>query len=167
LGLSILLKGRGQIANRLLLYLSVFGFSYTLQASVKNQPIAPFVLGFSMMDRVIIGLIPCTLILSATSIIGTTISRDNPSVYSMCDGFGVLVAAAALYIVTLIPVTEYLGEPPWVASTTYSLMLNTGWYGPAIFSALFTGMVLLLIRGLLSTLRQRVSKRKERFVYID
>jgi len=136
LGFSVLLQGKDQLQNRLLLYITIFGFSYTLQPTIKT--IAPIIFGFSMIDRVTIALIPCTVILSACSIISTIWNQAGPhnDSVSRWDMFGVVVAALALYLITLIPVT-LLGY----YQKTFTLF-DTGPYGWAILIALFLGLLI-------------------------
>jgi len=140
LGLSVLLTKRDQLANRLLLYLTVFGFSYQLQPSVRALSFAPVFVGFSMIDRILGALVPCTLVFIAFSIIGVVASNGGASQFSW-DVLGVFVAAGVLYFTTQFPYTEYIGQAPWVVSATFNLF-ETGWYGPVSFFALFSGLIL-------------------------
>jgi hypothetical protein len=102
-----------------------------------------------MIDRVTIALIPCTVILSACSIISTTWTKADPQNDSVSgwDIVGVIGAALALYAITRLTVTGILGY----YQKTFTLF-DTGLYGWAILGALFLGF---LIRPPLTRLRQR------------
>jgi hypothetical protein len=102
-----------------------------------------------MIDRVTIALIPCTVILSACSIISTTWNQADPQNHSVSgwDIAGVIGAALALYLITRLTVTGLLGY----YQKTFTLF-DTGPYGWAILGALFLGF---LIRRPLAYLRQR------------
>jgi hypothetical protein len=158
LGLSVLLRGKDQLQNRLLLYITVFGFSYTLQPTIKAT--APIVFGFSMMDRVTIALIPCTVILSACSIISMIWNEPDPQNDSVSgwDIAGVIGAALALYLITSLTVTDLLGY----YRRTFTLF-DTGPYGLAVLGVLFLGFV---IRRPLAYFRQhspQIARRLREF----
>jgi S1-C subfamily serine protease len=140
LGLSVLLRGKDQLQNRLLLYITIFGFSYTLQPTVKT--IAPIMFGFSMMDRIVIALIPCTVVLSACSIIPIWRRRDQQDTTSLrWDATGVLGAVIALLGITVLRINDYPSN-----SLRMFTLLDTGLYGWLTLGALVCGLLLILPR---------------------
>jgi hypothetical protein len=162
LGFSVLLRGREELRNRLLLYLNVFVFSYGFQSGARSLSIAPIALGFSMIERLVLALIPCTAILAVFSIIGAFSNRSTDERVDLSgmpgllilDVIGILVSCLVLYGMTLVTVTEYLGRSPWVKDVTYSLF-DMGWLGWLFFVLLFMGIVVWLALLTVSRFRGR------------
>jgi len=152
LGFSVILRGREELRNRLLLYLNVFVFSYGFQSSIGRLPITPMVSGFSMMDRIVLTLIPCTALLAVSSIVGTVLTRWRDSAIelshfswlSACDIIGVAASTFILSQSTLVTVREYLTERPWVKDVTYGLW-DLDWRGGLFFLLLLSGLVFNLV----------------------
>jgi uncharacterized membrane protein len=134
LGASILLKGENEIRNRLLVYLNVFIFSYSFESYIRNLSITPILLEFSIIERVVLALVPCTVILFVFSLLGS-----GQVLRRICDGVGALLAALVLCLVS--QVHPYF---PWNQSITISLF-DVGLFGKAFFAVLLVPLALDLV----------------------
>jgi hypothetical protein len=149
LGASILLKGKEELRNRLLVYINVFIFSYGFESVyIKNLRITPVLLEFSIIERVVLALIPCTVILFLFSIPGS-----KPVWRRILDFAGGGTAA-----VTLFSISRVQPYFPWNRSVTVSL-LDVGPIGWAFFGAL---LMPLIIDTLYSAVRYRSNLTKDR-----
>jgi uncharacterized protein YqgC (DUF456 family) len=154
LGASVLLRGENEVRNRLVLYLNVFVFSYGFQSGVRSLSISPLVLGgVTMIEKVALALIPCTVILAGGTILQSQLSNEywwqgyRISLGELIDFFAALFSAGVLYEFSKTAVTEYLGKSPWIANTEYTI-LQLGWegkFGPLLFTVLLLPIVGLIV----------------------
>lgn len=144
LGFSVLLRGKDEIRNRLLVYLNVFVFSYGFQSSIRNLSITPLLTGFSMIERTALALIPCTVILAVLSILGTVLTHwrnaeidvSRISVMLGTDVVGIFLAAGLVWNLGTVTVSDYFGRVQ-----TFHL-LDMSWFGLAIIVSLFAGLII-------------------------
>ncbi len=144
LGFSVLLRG---LANRLVLYLTVFLFGYGFQSSVRALPMTPIVSGFSMIELVGLALTPLTVILAVFSILAKALIESPPSrssdsslvtlaVSSALDTAAIVISEIALYLIARVTVIYQFGFP---TSVTYTLWDLNGWgYAFAVLLSLGT-----------------------------
>jgi len=168
LGLSVLLADEKQLANRLLLYLTVFGLYYSLEPSIRNSSIAPAMIGFSLIDRLVISLIPCILIFSSSSVIASTICHLKSfkekayelAVFVGCDAAAAILSALATNLITSVTVTNYLNNPFRIEFQVVRLV-NVGPFGMAVVGALFAGVFVnfLICEAKLRNLGDSISAR--------
>jgi NADH:ubiquinone oxidoreductase subunit 6 (subunit J) len=144
LGFSVFLRGKNEVRNRLVLYLNVFVFAYGFQSGVTALSITPLVPGgVSMIAKVGLALIPCTVILAICTILGTGISKLNSiEKYGLLDVFAIVASVAVLYAFSVTRVTEYLNHSPWLAYRQFTIFKLgwDGWFGPLLFAALLLPM---------------------------
>jgi hypothetical protein len=147
LGFSVLLRGENEVRNRLVLYLNVFVFAYGFQSAVTALSITPLVPGgVSMIAKVGLSLIPCTVILAICTILGTRISKSNSvAKYGILDVFAVTASVVVLYAFSVTSVTEYLNHSPWIVYPQFTIFKLGwhGWFGPLLFAALLLPMATL------------------------
>jgi len=155
LGFSVVLRGREELRNRLLLYVNVFLFSYGFQSGIRNLATSPMVFGFSIMDRIALTLIPCTAILAVSSIVGTVLTRwRSPTIelsqfswLLVSDIIGIVASVFILSESTVVTIREYLTEKPWFKDVPYGLW-NIDWRGPLFLLFLLGGLLFnLLVYG--------------------
>jgi hypothetical protein len=144
-GFSVLLRGPKELANRLLVYLTVFLFAYGFPSNVRALPMTPVVTGFSMIELVALALIPITVILAVFSIlirafINTPYDLSNHSGLvgfassTALDTIAIEISEIALFVIARITVVYRFGLP---SSVTYTLADLNGWgYAPAILLCL-------------------------------
>jgi hypothetical protein len=152
LGFSVLLRGKDEVRNRLLVYLNVFVFSYGFQSSIRNLPITPLMTGLSMIERIALALIPCTVILAFVSILTKaltesllgTFSRSNDppglALSSALDTVAIAVSEIVLYLIAMVTV-QYTSTAP---SYVYTLA-DLNWWGYATAILLSLGLCISLI----------------------
>lgn len=150
LGASVLLRGENEVRNRLVLYLNVFVFAYGFQSGVRSLSISPLVLGgVSIIEKVGLALIPCTVILTIGTILQSQLPSEcrlkgyQVSIGVIIDFFAALISAGILYEFSRTAVTEYLGHSPWIANTEYTIF-QLGWegkFGPLLFTVLLLPIV--------------------------
>jgi len=152
LGFSVLLRGPKELANRLLLYLTVFLFAYGFQSNVRALPMTPIVSGFSMIELLGLALIPITVILALFSILIRAIF-DRPYDLSnhsgrvaftssiALDTIAIAISEIVLYWIVSITVVYRFGLP---TSVTYTLADLNGW-GYAAAALLSLGLVISLV----------------------
>jgi len=156
LGFSVLLRGPKELANRLLLYLTVFLFAYGFQSSVTALPMTPIVSGFSMIELLGLALIPITVILAVFSITIKAFIKnpddlsDRSGLVAFASSIGLDTVAIAfseisLYVIARVSVTYPFGIPSY-GTYTYTLADLNGWgYATAILLSL--GLVIRLVQA--------------------
>jgi len=149
LGCSVLLRGEDGLRNRLLVYLNVFVFSYGFQTSVRNLWITPLTVGFSMIDRMVLALVPSTGILAVLSIVAVAINSrydlgpaQRSHVLSFFDIVGISLSGLLTFEITRMVLVEYTSTG--MISKSYSAF-NMGFYGASIFALLSIGIVIWLV----------------------
>jgi hypothetical protein len=148
LGFSVLIRGRNELRNRLLVYLNVFVFSYGFESSIRTLWITPITLGFTMIDRLVLALVPLAAIFAIFSIAGAVSTQwkdggQDLSKFSwalVLDICAVSLSALVLSVFTTFTVEEYIERPPWFVRVTSSLF-DMGWYGKLVFAMLFMGVI--------------------------
>ncbi len=142
LGSSILLAGKGDLVNRLFVYLSIFLFTYAFISSVKALTVVPFLLGFSMAERFALALVPCTGILAIASIIAWLPRAQKYRV--LIDLIAIGLAAYALWRVVQFSLSEYLSSAQGFVLTqvTYDLFHLERGFGWIVILALSSGAIL-------------------------
>jgi hypothetical protein len=146
LGFSILVRsGKDELSNRLLLYLTVFGFVYTLLTSVKGSATAPITYVPSLSDRLVLAVIPCSLVFMCGSIVasytqirGARRLQTHPMRW---DYVAVVLSELILFGVTFLSLTEWVTGQGFV-TTPYPL-LYVGVLGWIPFLALASGVIII------------------------
>lgn len=105
LGFSVLLRGPNELQNRLLLYLTVFLFAYGFQSNVKVLAMTPIVSGFSMIELMVLALIPITVILSVASIIMRVTGHWPDDDIHITDRYGIRATSLDVFSILFSEVT--------------------------------------------------------------
>ena len=154
LGLSILLIRRSDLANRLVLYLTVFLFSFELDSFMRSQVVSPLSSGSTMADLLVLALIPCTVVLAGASIIGWIPKLFKWRLYvdlaGVVGALGVLLLEAkfdALRYVSTVSGGHFQDVTFWV----YDL----GPWGRGITLALLSGSIIMGAYYLFDRLRTK------------
>jgi hypothetical protein len=142
LGCSVLLRGRSQLANRLVLYLTIFLFAYGFPLNVTSLTATPIASGFSMLTLLALALIPLTVIFAFFSILSAALVPNVSDDLSIAAGmtalgasialdlFAVGISELALWLIVKIPVNY------WFGLVTYTLLNSgAGWWGCAFLLA--------------------------------
>lgn len=150
LGMSVLLRGKDDLANRLLVYISILLFSYGLLASINSVVMAPFAISPNMAQLLALALTPCTAILAGASIVRWTSEVGKRAwLPEIVDLIGVVFALAALLAVAQFDVPQYV-----IVSNVYHLvhvpytLADYSWFGDAIIVAFASGGVVLSLMQL-------------------
>lgn len=143
LGASVLLRNDDDITNRLFVYLTIFLFVYPFLSIIKSLSFTPFVLGFSMAERFGIALVPCTVILAITSIIGWISGSRRRRI--AIDLVGVFLAATSLWWVVQFQFTKYVASgSTYVPEQVVYDLFHLGDFGWIVLLALLSGVIGLL-----------------------
>ncbi len=140
LGMSILLTRKGDLANRLVLYLTIFLFSFELDSFIRTLVVSPFALGPTMADLLVLALIPCTAFLAGSSIVGWTprFRRWRPYI----DMAGIGGALGILLLEVQFVTKQYVSTPTGLQLRSVTYWLNDlGPWGRAIAFALASGAI--------------------------
>ena len=132
LGASVFLRGPSEIRNRLLLYLNVFVFSFTFLTFMHGLRMTPDVVEFSMMDRIVLWLVPATVILFTVTVLSALVRDGREAGFlrmTVADAAGILISAIILYWYS--GVHPYI---PWNSSVTIYL-ISIPFYGLLYFAA--------------------------------
>lgn len=143
LGLSILLTRKGDLANRLVLYLTIFLFSFELDSFIRSLVVSPFALGPTMADLLVLALIPCTSFLAGASIVAWIPRFYRWRTYIDLAGIGGALSILLLEV-------QFVTKQYVSTSTGFQLKNVTYWlndlgpWGRGIALALASGAIALL-----------------------
>jgi hypothetical protein len=143
LGASILMKGKNDLANRLVLYLTVFVFTYELIAYINQSTVIPAAVGLNMADQMVFALVPATAVLTIFSMISWMPQFNSRR--NLIDMFAVLAVAFIQGTEVRFDTLQYIlsnGRYQWV-TVTYGVG-DLGIWGYATIAALFSGVSVFL-----------------------
>jgi hypothetical protein len=123
LGVSLLAVRKDDLANRLLIYISIFIFSYEFLNYVSSLIVSPVGSGANMLELLILALIPCTAILAGASFVRwiSTINR-NPLGADLVDLIGIILATLALVLIANFTIPTYSSSAiNHISSRSYTL----------------------------------------------
>jgi len=160
LSISILATRKDDLANRLLIYISIFIFSYGFLNYVASLIVSPLTIGANMVDLLTYALIPCTAILAGCSFLRwIPWIRVHENAADFADFMGIALASLTLLIETTFSLNEY--EPVQgvlkLVPVQYGLS-SLGWFGAALFLLLVSGAFYPIVRMLFRT--DYVAKRR-------
>lgn len=152
LGISVLLRKESDITNRLFVYLSIFLFVFAFLPFINSLSTVPFVLGFTMAERLGIALVPSTVILAIVSIVGWMFRRRWIRI--VADVSGVVAATYFLWLVVQFQFSRYVpsGGNFVIERTTYDLVQLPGNYGWFVLLALTTGAMVIFVGAILASM---------------
>jgi len=154
LGLSVLMTRKNDLANRLVVYLTVFVFSYTLESGINSLVVSPVASGPSMGELLSLALIPCTVVLAGASMLRWMATQRRYQ--NAVDFAGVVSAGLVLWSFASFSVQRYVssGGTFQLENVTYTLW-NLGVFGFELTLALFLGGVVLFARRLFKAIPWR------------
>jgi len=161
LSVSLLATRKNDLANRLLIYISIFIFSYGFLSYASGLVPFPLVAGQNMLELITLALIPCTALLAALSFVRWMPGiRKNAIAANVADLLGIALALITLLIVTTFSVRQY--EPVLgvirLVPVQYSLR-SLGWFGDALLLLFGSGLIYPAAKIALG--RHRLKERQE------
>ena len=154
LGASILIRGKNDLGNRLVVYLSVFVFTYELVTYIDQSIIIPAAVGPNMADLMVFALIPATAVLTFFSIVSwmPQFARRR----NLLDGIAILFAAFVQAEEVRFNTLQYVlsNGRYQLATVTYGVG-DLGIWGYATFAALFCGVLVLVALSVWKWLMKR------------
>lgn len=134
LSVSLLATRKDDLANRLLVYISIFIFSYGFLDYVNTLIPSPVATGSNMVELLILALVPCTALLAGFSIVRwVPWVREHRDIADIADLAGITLATIALWVVAQFNLLRY--EP---VSGVYKLvpvsytLFSLSWFGYAL-----------------------------------
>jgi len=134
LGASLLATRKNDLANRLLVYISIFIFSYQFLNYVNSLIVSPVAAGSNIFELLTLALIPCTAILAAFSFVRwVPWVREHRNMADAADVVGLGLATAVLWTIAQFTTMRgsYTSGVFHLVPFTYYLT-DLGWFGKAL-----------------------------------
>lgn len=160
LGFSLLLTRKDDLANRLLVYITVFVFSYDLDSNIRSLVVSPYATGPNMAELLAFALIPCTVVLAIFSIVRW--KSNSTTIQNALDFLSISAAGIILWEMAQFTVRQFVlrGNTYTLENVTYTLA-KLGWFGDATIVGLVAyGTVVSLFRLTLWSNRNRTPNLK-------